>query len=310
MSHKIFMIVIIMLAFLVLYQPTTAFADTQVKVTLPTFSIKLNDTVIQNCDSQYPLIVYKDITYFPMTYHGARFLNLKVNWYESTKVLFVGKAEKKESVLHLEKAAGHNKSLYTATIPTYQIAVNTTKKSDFLNNNQETYPILNFRNITYFPLTWRFAVEEFGWEYSFDDINGLVINSGDMFRPVLDDREVGYISPLATATDYYYGDDYYVGYPRNTFNDNYKFVVCKRGETEKTYSLREQLIADDYYFDEQYDSDGIPVISTSKQKPTINDNCFSIYCRKLSSEENVLIRIDLTTGTIISQEVISRNEFI
>ena len=95
MSHKIFMIVIIMVAFFSII-PTTAFADTQVKVTLPTFSIKLNDTVIQNRDSQYPLIVYKDITYFPMTYHGARFLNLKVNWYESTKVLFVGKAEKKE----------------------------------------------------------------------------------------------------------------------------------------------------------------------------------------------------------------------
>ena len=88
MSHKIFMIVIIMVAFFSII-PTTAFADTQVKVTLPTFSIKLNDTVIQNRDSQYPLIVYKDITYFPMTYHGARFLNLKVNWYESTKVLFV-----------------------------------------------------------------------------------------------------------------------------------------------------------------------------------------------------------------------------
>ena len=63
-----------------------------------------------------PLIVYKDITYFPMTYHGARFLNVKANWYDSTKVLFVGKAEEKEDVLQLEKAASKNKSAYTATI--------------------------------------------------------------------------------------------------------------------------------------------------------------------------------------------------
>ena len=34
----------------------------------------------------------------------------------------MGKAEEKEDVLQLEKAASKNKSAYTATIPTYQIA--------------------------------------------------------------------------------------------------------------------------------------------------------------------------------------------
>lgn len=33
--------------------------------------------------------------------------------------------------------------------------------------------------MTYFPLTWRFAVEEFGWQYSFDHTNGLVITNPD-----------------------------------------------------------------------------------------------------------------------------------
>lgn len=43
----------------------------------------------------------------------------------------------------------------------YQIAVNTVVKSEFLDNSAEPYPLLNFRGVTYFPLTWRFAVEEF-----------------------------------------------------------------------------------------------------------------------------------------------------
>ncbi|MDD3894930.1 MAG: DUF5050 domain-containing protein, partial [Syntrophomonadaceae bacterium] len=32
-------------------------------------------------------------------------------------------------------------------------------------------------NITYFPMTWNYGVNEFGWDYSFDSNNGLVINS-------------------------------------------------------------------------------------------------------------------------------------
>ena len=36
---------------------------------------------------------------------------------------------------------------------------------------------MEFREVTYFPLTWRFAVEEFGWEYRFDTDNGLTVSN-------------------------------------------------------------------------------------------------------------------------------------
>ena len=48
-------------------------------------------------------------------------------------------------------------------------------KNIVLNGNEE-YPLLLFRDVTYFPLTWRFAVQEFGWSYYFDMTNGLVIS--------------------------------------------------------------------------------------------------------------------------------------
>ncbi len=47
-----------------------------------------------------------------------------------------------------------------------------------IDNSNEEYPLLVFRDVTYSPLTWRFAVDEFGWKYSFDQNSGLVINSG------------------------------------------------------------------------------------------------------------------------------------
>ena len=54
--------------------------STTVTVTLPTFKVVFNNTNVDNRYSKYPLIVYKDITYFPMTYSDCRFLGLESKW--------------------------------------------------------------------------------------------------------------------------------------------------------------------------------------------------------------------------------------
>jgi hypothetical protein len=160
-----------------------------VQAVIPTFPVVLNGQRMENTHNQYPLLVYRDITYFPMVYDYARFLKLKSNWHENTRVraLFVGIAEDTATELNLYKTTNPNKSAYTATIPTYQIALNTVDANQFLDNTKEEYPLLNFQGVTYFPLTWRFAVEEFGWEYTFDAENGLRINTRNPFRPIIDD---------------------------------------------------------------------------------------------------------------------------
>ena len=162
----------LMFALLLLLQSSVLAAntDTTVTVTLPTFAVTLNDTKIDSAHSEYPLIVYRDITYFPMTYHTSRFLHLKSNWYQTEPkgTLFVGYSDASEDAWIDTPAAGRNASTARATVADYQIAVNTVDKSEFLDNSAEPYPLLNFRGVTYFPLTWRFAAEEFGWDYRFD----------------------------------------------------------------------------------------------------------------------------------------------
>jgi hypothetical protein len=46
-----------------------------------------------------------------------------------------------------------------------------------ISNSKEQYPLLSFRNVTYFPLTWRFAHDEFGWDYKWNTSGGLSITS-------------------------------------------------------------------------------------------------------------------------------------
>ena len=57
-----------------------AMADEQVTVTLPSFPVTLNGIAFDQTQLQYPLLVYKNITYVAMTYHDARLLGLETAW--------------------------------------------------------------------------------------------------------------------------------------------------------------------------------------------------------------------------------------
>ena len=55
-------------------------APGEVRVSLPWFDVTLNGVRVDNGFRQYPLIMYRDITYFPMTYFDCRFLGIETRW--------------------------------------------------------------------------------------------------------------------------------------------------------------------------------------------------------------------------------------
>ena len=149
-----------------------------VQIAFPSFDITLNGIQIDNATRQYPLIMYKDITYFPMTYHDCRFLGL-----ESKFTFESGFAVVKTGVAgdYVDEKITVNYT-YGSTAQSADFAISVNGKS--IDNNAEEYPLLLYKDITYFPLTWRFAVGEFGWEYNFNDVQGLVINSKQLHESV------------------------------------------------------------------------------------------------------------------------------
>jgi hypothetical protein len=128
-------------------------------------------------DEQYPLLVYRGITYFPMTYFKCRLLNLNSSWtHESGLTINVGDSTRWND-FEFETRDTKNRDSYTANIAAGPIVVNGRN----IDNANEPYPLLLFRDVTYFPLTWRFAVEEFGWDYKFNEKDGLTINADSSF---------------------------------------------------------------------------------------------------------------------------------
>lgn len=142
------------------------------KVLVPDYPFVINGTSIDFKNSLYPVISYNDITYFPMTWHYCRMLGVTTDWTHETG-LRVEKANATAEPIEYEKADNNSEWNLYAVLPKYDIFVNGKK----IENDNEEYPLLNFRNVTYFPLTWDFIINEFGWNYTFDSENGLVINS-------------------------------------------------------------------------------------------------------------------------------------
>lgn len=198
----------LILCLLCLPRVSWAASERPVRVTLPAFPVTVNGVTVENSYRQYPVIVYGDITYFPMTYYDCRVLGLETNWSRDggLEINQTGVS----SSWHDQRQSQKNDSLYTAVIPTFPVRVN----NNIVQNEDETYPLLSFRGVTYFPITWEYAVNQFGWKYHFGGKDGLVIQSNNL--PVHTVKlsmgkkrthsDSGYLVTMAHGNYYYQGD--------------------------------------------------------------------------------------------------------
>jgi len=152
-------------------------------VTIPAHKVTFNEQVVDSTARQYPVLEFRGITYFPMTYDDCRFLGVTTNWDDNAKKLTI-KKEPVENAVYNEYSWFNNQEKFVyaenvegifGDVKNYNFDIEVNGK-EVINENEE-YPLLLFRNVTYIPLTWRFAVEEFGWEYNYTEENGLVIKS-------------------------------------------------------------------------------------------------------------------------------------
>ncbi|WP_040952842.1 DUF5050 domain-containing protein [Gorillibacterium massiliense] len=146
-------------------------ASGSVKVTLPGYPVTLNGHTVENQYREYPLLVYRDVTYIPLTWYDTRLFGLETTW--SAKEGMTIKQGPVTSSYAPYMTEHRNAASLTAKISSSAYTINGKK----IDNTKENYPILNFRDVPYIPLTWRFAHDEFGWDYKWNGTNGLSITS-------------------------------------------------------------------------------------------------------------------------------------
>ncbi len=170
---------------------------------LPDFPIMLNEVEMPDMAyTKYPLLVYKDITYFPMTWYNCRMLGLETEWSDA-KGLAIWQNDALTSSIGYYPQDKANAQTVAVSVPDFGVTVN----GQVIDNSKEQYPLLKFRDVTYFPLTWRFAHDAFGWDYTYTAEQGLRITSHNpqtIYFPALEGRDLQTPIRLLDEGCYYY----------------------------------------------------------------------------------------------------------
>lgn len=209
--------VILSLTFILSTAAYTVSAESSaVKVKISPFTNEIEHMSVYNGIVRYPLLFYKDITYLPLTGGVCERLGLATG-FDPEKGLYITKAQLPYKFEDSE-AFGESDGIgeyyglhyeYEAQISEYPIYLNGIR----INNHKEEYPFLNFRGITYMPLTYKFAVEELDLylEWSNENQHIRLYKSENYFTEKMTDIytyvEVGnitdsYISLMKTSHGY------------------------------------------------------------------------------------------------------------
>lgn len=152
-------------------------AEAAMRADVVTGKVTLNGQVIDNKNAKYPLLSYSNITYFPMTYQLSRFMGVETDWNNAAKSLNITAGGAQSA--YVAEPGKAPKGSVSVTLPSYRISVN----GALIDNKEATYPIFNYNGVTYFPLTFRYAYESFGWSYQWDAVNGLRIDTSSAPAP-------------------------------------------------------------------------------------------------------------------------------
>lgn len=147
----------------------------ELDVTIPEFDVTVNGVLIDTEHSQYPVITFKGVTYFPMTSDYLSGIGLGLNFSATAGLKINVKSDitdLEQNFLGAKNILGSNQK---AQLAPFAIEVNGKK----IKNSYEEFPILLYKDITYFPMTWRFAVTEFGWQTSWSNESGFNIAIGN-----------------------------------------------------------------------------------------------------------------------------------
>ncbi|MHC1747857.1 MAG: hypothetical protein AB9856_05625 [Cellulosilyticaceae bacterium] len=171
MKKKFFKGIAIYLLVILLLPLNSFAASKSIQVTLPKYPITINGMKVDNDCRQYPFIVYKGVTYLPLTYYDSRALGIETVLTDKTGLTL----DKTGICCGYRNQSGKqkNRNSQVASLPSFLIKIN----GKVIANNQQPYPILMLRKIAYLPITTDVAKNQLGIDYQFSEKTGLQLKA-------------------------------------------------------------------------------------------------------------------------------------
>ena len=191
-------------------------------------------------------------------------------------------------------------------------------------NKSAAYPILKFRDALYFPLTWQYAHEVFGWDYQWAEQKGLSIDSRESIRPELDGFYPGEeITPRARSIQflYTYFSDGYAQYYKDREDPVFLLEIKIKGypKTDFGVKFKEKFFPDleaytmpgkiNQFWSAPNEKIENPQIDISHNKNIVTVPFVYLKDTEHKTEvQNCIVTLDMVTGEIIDVKNLSLEE--
>ncbi len=185
---------VLTVAFLIL--PLTAVKGAEyVNAVISPFENNIVYTDFYNYAVEYPVLFHNDILYIPLTSSMCCELHLSIA-FTPEDGLYVARGgsreftgQERQQVLGAIEYVNPANGRVSAVIPEYPVYIN---GRQYDNVNTE-YPLLNFRDITYLPLTYDIIYNEFDFDFSFDGTKLTLAGNSWYSAPYVTESNEDYI---------------------------------------------------------------------------------------------------------------------
>ncbi len=129
----------------------------------------LNGITLNSSAFQYPLLFHKEVVYLPASLEAGIQTGFSTQWDDAAKTLRVQKAAARTTAM--PAGAYAHPDQVRARVVTTPVQVGT----DNLQTGE--YPLLNYLDVTYIPMTWTVVNTDLGWKSTHHPLLGLVIQT-------------------------------------------------------------------------------------------------------------------------------------
>ena len=215
----------------------TAFgAEKDIVASTSPFKVQINEnSCIDN--KTYPSLFYNNVVYMPMTYDVGESVGRTIEWVDGYEQDVLLLTEKESENIIVKNTISENEispRTVIAEIADCTVAVCVGENLNLIRGTAE-YPLLRYKDIIYIPLTWENIVENFGWCYTFDEVNGVNIDASQSNISEKLEKDI-YTSEDGSTTSYVLGRKKYFDGDNNEKTDYTGLIRFNHDMTGKDLS--------------------------------------------------------------------------
>lgn len=190
-------------AIMICYLTITAEAAENNFIVIPSpHEVTINEKKYVEKDA-YTTLFYNNVVYIPMTYNVGESVGRTIEWvdgYEQDVLLLTEKERENIIVKNTMSENEISPRTVIAEIADCTVAVCVGENLNLIRGTAE-YPLLRYKDIIYIPLTWGNIVENLGWSYTFDKVNGVNIDASQSSISENPEKDI-YTSEDESTTSY------------------------------------------------------------------------------------------------------------